>query len=439
MSVLRVSRLEGFNSIEVGLIDTDKRLFRYLPIYLSRPDAVALSVSLPLRVDVYSEQEFRPYFEGLIPEGSSRRALTAELGVPEDDFLALLEVCGRECIGDVLIEKLSGASEGSLRDIPDIEKTARSGSYKAIDASAIDVLTGSDRQISESNIASRLSLAGTQGKTGLAHLPDADMQSGWFLPVGYAATTHILKTSHMRDIPENEFVCMKAARDCGIEVADAFLLDCRRPVLCVERFDRMVKQVGLGIEVAREHQEDLAQAFGVLPSSKYAELDGGSIRVIADFLKRRSVRPARDLALFTKMLCFSYLIGNCDAHLKNYSIRFLRDGSVGGGISLAPAYDMVCTTVFPRFSRDMAMAFGGVRDIDAVDAQALDCLVTDLGITKGMFKKIAAPIAENLVVSLRAAGSGSLGAVLPSTPYIADEIEEDSFPRIELLRDYCAR
>ena len=432
MSALLISRLEKFNPVEVGSIDMARRLFCYSPRYLANPDALPLSVSLPLRVSPYSEQEFRPYFEGLLPEGSSRLALAAKLNAREDDYLTLLEACGRECIGDVLVESSdSSQSKAGEKQL--------SGSYEPIEASSIRDLLGSDEQISESNIASRLSLAGTQGKTGLAHIPGSDMAEGWLLPIDYAATTHMLKTSHMRDIPEDEFVCMKAAQACGLDVAAVALIDCGRSVLCVERFDRQANATAAGLDVARTHQEDFAQVFGVLPASKYAEVEGGSIRAIARFLKRRSLRPARDLAAFTKMLCFSYLIGNCDAHLKNYSVRFAYEEGRGGGIVLAPAYDFVCTTMFPRFSRDMAMSFGGVRDIDAVDAQSLDALAGDLGISKSAFKKLAAPIADGLAAALRQAGSGSLGAVFPSTAYIADEIEEDAYPRIELLKNYCAK
>lgn len=82
----------------------------------------------------------------------------------------------------------------------------------------------------------------------------------------------------------------------------------------------------------------------------------------------------------------------------------------------------------------MAMSFGGVHDIDAVDAQSLDALAGDLGISKSAFKRLAAPIADGLAVALRRAGS-----VFPSTAYIADEIEEDAYPRIELLKSYCAK
>ena len=432
MSALLISRLEKFDPVEVGSIDTARRSFCYSPRYLANPDALPLSASLPLRADSYFEQEFRPYFEGLLPEGSFRLALAARLNVREDDYLTLLEACGRECIGDVLVE---GGDSSRF----EAGKKRLSGSYEPIDASAMADLLENDERISESNIASRLSLAGTQGKTGLAHMPGSDMIRGWLLPVGHAATTHMLKTSHMRDIPENEFVCMKAAQACGLDVAAVALIDCGRSVLCVERFDRQANATAAGLDVARTHQEDFAQAFGVLPASKYAEVEGGSIRAIARFLKRRSLRPARDLAAFTKMLCFSYLIGNCDAHLKNYSIRFVFEEGRGGGIVLAPAYDFVCTTMFPRFSRNMAMSFGGVHDIDAVDAQSLDALAGDLGISKSAFKRLAAPIADGLAVALRLAGSGSLGSVFSSTAYIADEIEEDAYSRIELLKSYCAK
>ncbi|MGI6032539.1 MAG: HipA domain-containing protein [Coriobacteriales bacterium] len=58
-------------------------------------------------------------------------------------------------------------------------------------------------------------------------------------------------------------------------------------------------------------------------------------------------------------------MGDCDAHLKNFSL-VRQDRAGKSALRLAPAYDLVCTTRFERFSRDMAIAIGGMRDIDAI-------------------------------------------------------------------------
>ena len=105
-----------------------------------------------------------------------------------------------------------------------------------------------------------------------------------------------------------------------MSVADVRLLDLGNPVLAVERFDREVSHVDGRLVVSRCHQEDMAQALGVNGGSKYAELDGGSIHVMAELLKRHGARPASDVAGLAQTACLNYLVGNCDAHLKNFSI-----------------------------------------------------------------------------------------------------------------------
>ncbi|MGI6032540.1 MAG: HipA domain-containing protein [Coriobacteriales bacterium] len=108
-----------------------------------------------------------------------------------------------------------------------------------------------------------------------------------------AATTHILKGSYLRDIPEIEFLCMGAAKCCDIDVAAASLLPFDGNVLAVECFDREVFDDGPGsLRVHRLHEEDFAQALGVLPASKYAQLPEGTVRAVASLLRTSAVRPA---------------------------------------------------------------------------------------------------------------------------------------------------
>ncbi len=424
MSQLYVMRLEHFNPLPVGVIDVSTEpSFQYSNDYLEMPEAAPLSASLPLQQDPFPEPAILPYFDGLLPEGPARSALASELQLPEDDYLSMLEACGKDCIGDIVVSKTS---------LDHLE-----GSYEAIDMRQLVKLFANEKSIAIQNTASRLSLAGTQTKTGLAHVPGAPIAEGWLQPVGYAATTHILKTSHLRDVPENEYLCMKAAKECGIPTANVALLDEVSPILAIERFDRSCSGNNQAVlTVLRKHQEDMAQALGVRSSSKYAELDGGTIRAIADFLRSHSVQPARDIASFARMVCFAYAIGDCDAHLKNFSV--LTEPTANAyAVSLSPAYDFVCTTVFERFSRDMAMSIGGIRSIDDIDRSAFEQLADDIGISRDALSNLARPIAEKLPKAISQAGSGVFGAVQESTPYIADDLLEDIAPRIEVLRAFC--
>ena len=72
-----------------------------------------LSLSLPLSSFAYVYSDIRPYFDGLLPEGPSRDALVAQLSVAETDWLALLSAVGLDCIGDVVVMRVSRNSSNA--------------------------------------------------------------------------------------------------------------------------------------------------------------------------------------------------------------------------------------------------------------------------------------------------------------------------------------
>ena len=428
MSVHYVYRLERSSAVLVGTLDGRGTSFSYDAEYLGMPGATPLSLSLPLRLERFGGEEIRPYFEGLLAEGGARAAVASELGLVEEDWVGILAACGRECVGDVLV--LRHRLSGNPLDV---------GEYEPLDDDALRMMFLNEPSIARENVATRLSLAGTQSKTALAYDDELSERGRWLRPVGLSASTHVLKTSHLRDLPEVEYLCMSAARTCGMNVADVRLLGLGNPVLAVERFDREVSHVDGRLVVSRRHQEDMAQALGVNGGSKYAELDGGSIHVMAELLKRHGARPASDVAGLAQTACLNYLVGNCDAHLKNFSILHEgRDRDGGALVSLAPAYDVVSTTYFPNHPRRLAMRLGDARTIDEVTPDGLHALAADLGIRDSALRRLARPLVEGMVDGVRRASEGELGPVLESTPYIADDLIEDMMPRVRVLSEYCA-
>lgn len=428
MSAHYVYRLERSSAVLVGTLDGRGTSFSYDAEYLGMPGATPLSLSLPLRLERFGGEEIRPYFEGLLAEGGARAAVASELGLVEEDWVGILAACGRECVGDVLV--LRHRLSGNPLDV---------GEYEPLDDDALRMMFLNEPSIARENVATRLSLAGTQSKTALAYDDELSERGRWLRPVGLSASTHVLKTSHLRDLPEVEYLCMSAARTCGMNVADVRLLGLGNPVLAVERFDREVSHVDGRLVVSRRHQEDMAQALGVNGGSKYAELDGGSIHVMVELLKRHGARPASDVAGLARAACLNYLVGNCDAHLKNFSILHEgRDRDGGALVSLAPAYDVVSTTYFPNHPRRLAMRLGGARTIDEVTTDSLHALAADLGIRDSALRRLARPLVEGMVDGVRRASEGELGPVLESTPYIADDLIEDMMPRVRVLSEYCA-
>ena len=80
----------------------DGRLnFCYAPGWLSQPDAIALSASLPLQAEPFDDRKTRPFFAGLLPEGQMRRLIAQQFQVSGQNDFALLGHIGGECAGAV--------------------------------------------------------------------------------------------------------------------------------------------------------------------------------------------------------------------------------------------------------------------------------------------------------------------------------------------------
>ena len=95
--------------------------FQYASDYLSRENARPISLHLPLQSDPFSPETTKNYFEGLLPEGFTRRSVAAWMHIDADDYLTLLKMLGRECLGAITI---SDPSEPAIS--PDYEPLSMS-------------------------------------------------------------------------------------------------------------------------------------------------------------------------------------------------------------------------------------------------------------------------------------------------------------------------
>lgn len=80
--------------------------FAYLEAWLARPDAVPVSLALPLRRAPYRTRSLHPFFENLLPEGWLLELSTAALKIPKDDVFGLLVATCRDCVGAVEVVPL---------------------------------------------------------------------------------------------------------------------------------------------------------------------------------------------------------------------------------------------------------------------------------------------------------------------------------------------
>ncbi len=414
----------------VGRISRKTGGFEYDPAYLAGSSAAPVSCSLPLRTEGYGGAAARPYFEGLLPEGNPRSAAASLLQVRDDDYLSLLAEYGLDCAGDLVV----AGEGGRLR-----EEGQPAPGHEPVDVGDLANDLASCEATARINRVSRLSLAGTQNKVGLFHDPgEADLRKGWYSPAGGAPATHVLKTSERHNVPYLEFLCTRAAGTCGVPSARVHLVDLGGPVLCSERFDRAWTgtrpEGGAKPDLVRLHQEDLTQAFGLPHGSKYAELEGGTAKAVATFIRERSANPLADLEAFARLSLFNYLIGNCDNHLKNISVIYAPDRDAAGsrGMRLAPAYDIFCTTWFPGISREMGMALGGERDIDAIGPAHLVAFAQDIGLASERFATMCATLAAHVDGAIDQAARDA-AADFDELEWKAEDLHEDIAPRKRVL------
>ena len=113
----------------------------------------------------------------------------------------------------------------------------------------------------------------------------------------------------------------------------------------------------------RLHQEDFSQAMGISSADKYEKRNAGYMRRMFEILRQYSSNPIADQQRLWDMIVFCYLLGNTDAHIKNFSLLYGKDLR---SIRLAPAYDMVSTTVYESSTREMAFSIGSALSIDDI-------------------------------------------------------------------------
>lgn len=299
-----------------------------------------ISVSMPLRQEIYDDGTVRPYFSGLLPDERARSRLAAALGVSPGNAFGLLEIIGGECAG-----ALSLIPEGA--DLPD----PSSDEPESLDEERLARLLATlrERTLLGGEEGVRLSLAGFQDKLAV-RVADGLIA----LPRNGHPTTHILKPfiAGLEGTVENEVFCMRLAARMGLDApavtkATAGGID----FILVERYDRLREKNGV---IRKLHQDDFCQALAIPPELKYEDEGGPGITRCQNLIQRHTARPAADRLVFQKMLIFHYLVGNADAHAKNCSLLYRSPTP-----ELAPLYDVVCTAAYPRLSRNLAMKIGG--------------------------------------------------------------------------------
>ena len=368
--------IHGHLAGRLVLRDNGLTTFQYDQTWLARPDAAPISLSLPLREQRFPHRECIPYFSGVLPEGRSRELIARILGISETNDFALLERIGGECAGAVTLlpegTPPATADEG-MRVLNDAELGQALHELRRR-----PLLVGSE--------GLRLSLAGAQDK-----LPVRIVDGRVALPLGTAASTHIIKPASLDfdGLVFNEAFCLTLAQAVGLPTSACSVgrvddID----YLVVERFDRRFD----GDRVVRAHQEDFCQGLGLTPERKYQGEGGPSLKRCFDLLRAVSAAPVLDLGALLDAVVFNVVIGNNDAHGKNFALRHREDGTT----RLAPLYDLVSTAYYPDLARNMAMRVGRQAIGDRITPNDLRRLAKEAGLAAPLVMRRAVELMETI-------------------------------------------
>jgi serine/threonine-protein kinase HipA len=220
----------------------------------------------------------------------------------------------------------------------------------------------------------------------------------------------------------NEALCMTLAAHMNLPAAK---VETRKmedvEYLQVERYDRKHVTIDGGPGVERLHQEDFCQAQNIASELKYQKEGGPSFKQCFTLLRNVSTALVIDLANLLDAAIFSCLVGNNDAHGKNFSLVY-----PDKEIRLAPLYDAISTIYYPELNSDMAMRIGREYSSDKVTPKDFEQLAGDAGLAK--------PLVRRRVPDLATAAIETLDK-LKITDKVSDEIASRTRKRCTRARE----
>lgn len=385
------------NREHVGILQSDARgymSFQYDDAWLGNPSAYPVSQSIPLRPGTFDSREIEPFFDGLLPDKKDVRRQIGDLfDVSPTDEFGILEHIGRDCAGALV---LVPSRQVPLPDeLPVKPRLAPLGDDEL--ARRIAELPQRPLFIDEDEVV--LSLAGVNDKAAVYIDPDSGQVS---LPIGGYPSTHILKIDIERlpDSTRTEHFCLKLAREIGLDAAHTKIrILGNRPVLFVTRFDRTYARQSDGIRVSRIHQEDFCQALAINPDLKYEKQGGPDLARMFAMARQAVSVPARDIPKLLRFVMYNFLIGNPDAHAKNYSLMY-RQRPSGVHVAISPLYDVNNGAAFRDCFKSqrprLAQSIGGMFDPTAVEWSHWEQQARAIGSSPTALRKQLAAMARKL-------------------------------------------
>ena len=322
-----------------------------------------LSPTLPFGQEI-SKSVFLAFLENMLPEGRALEHLSRLNNISKNNVLALCLAIRNDLAGALFLtmgdeEQQASSSFRPLKSEEILQRLETPEVYP------MDVWDGRPR-LSVAGMQTKLNVFKQQDQFGLVDGKDL-------------SSTHILKFEGSRHphLLLNEHLTMTLAKSLGVPVAQTTLkrLGSHR-VLEVERFDRKLVTTANGCRVMRRHIIDACQALG-LPSSFKYEQNYGNGRDVAHIRDGVSIEKLFSMIAFaadpSKMqrnlllwVLFNLIVGNSDAHGKNFSFFVQKSG-----LAPTPWYDLVSVFQIAGFEHAMAMSFDGEFELAQIHALQL--------------------------------------------------------------------
>jgi serine/threonine-protein kinase HipA len=354
--------------------------FTYDPEYVGSGNP-AVAYTLPLQLGpIYSTGGLHSYFDNLVAEGWLANAQMRSLGLQPHNRFARLLAFGHDCIGAVSV------LDPRARKQPDLH-------------------TGTAEEIAA--LASRASISGVQPK-----MLAVRTAAGYRPATAREASTHIAKlpSGQLHGIVELEYLTTKAAvellpgdRTGTLEIAE--VSGVRRPCLLVRRFDRATGG-------AKIHFEEFNQLLDRPSEAKYE----GSYAEMADFMRANPRCEAADLDFLFRRVLASILLGNNDAHLKNFGLLY-----EGAAMRLSPVYDFVAAALYPEYNSTLALRLGAGANPGkpgALTARHVEALAKAFTLGRGALLQAVHDLGLRLDAAEQSVSAASHGAKRQKTDLI---------------------
>jgi serine/threonine-protein kinase HipA len=348
--------------------------FRYDEAYLTS-GSPAIAYTLPLQSDpIYSASGLHAFFDNLVAEGWLANAQSRALGIGRDDRFSRLLAFGHDCVG-----------AASVRD-------PRPRTQPNLDAGSPEEVAALTSHASISGVQPKLLVV----KTGSGYRPAKPDET----------STHIAKlpSGPLPGIVELEYLSMIAAAEllrpdpvAEIEVAQVAGLGGQ--CLVVRRFDRLP-------DGSKLHFEEFTQLLGRPSEAKY----DGAYSEMAGFVRANPRCDVADAELLLRRILACILLGNNDAHMKNFGLLY-----TGSAMRLSPIYDFVAASLYPGYDSALALRIGpgtNPGSLSRISAKNVEALAKSFGYGRGTLLQAVHDLGSRLDAAANAVHDSPHGTIV---------------------------